>query len=252
MAALLFEYLMPGMRRVDFPSKHQNAMSRSTRYKSIKNVMLRFQTVFSSPFFAEYVIFSNRQKQIDVTREIQINVNRERQDMPESALNLHLDPQTGNLYPVVFPNHQTIMPSQLCFRRQLLPEYRTSFAVFDWLEVGSARILHSNIRDRRAAILCISATDETRRDAFLETEHPQKQTPLVAALKDAYGRDYPMRIAKRLKRLLWLCENPFRVPEKEYNKRYLQHDKFDLDLRREDAKYMMDLLDIEPRIPCQL
>eukprot|EP00544_Gedaniella_sp_CCMP2646_P011066 CAMPEP_0202484688 /NCGR_PEP_ID=MMETSP1361-20130828/3699_1 /ASSEMBLY_ACC=CAM_ASM_000849 /TAXON_ID=210615 /ORGANISM="Staurosira complex sp., Strain CCMP2646" /LENGTH=243 /DNA_ID=CAMNT_0049113399 /DNA_START=88 /DNA_END=816 /DNA_ORIENTATION=- len=241
MAGFLFEYAMPGMRRSLFlpapgstmmMSKEENdnnyvhshhtqeqqgscspAILASTRYKKIEKLFLRFETMYSEPAFETYIQqFHEEVPSLLSAKEI-----------PFSAL---------------------------------AREYRCSYHIFDWMHKGNTAWLMGNIRRRRAAHLWILANDEDRRDCLLNIDGNQKETTTTStalrlneATKTAFGQDYHMMIQKKLKKLMWLCEQPFLANPTNKQKRALQQQRvWNFSLQKEEALYLVELYDLPKRI----
>jgi hypothetical protein len=241
MAGFLFEYAMPGMRRSSPAPRSTMMMSKeendnnyvhyhhtqeqqsscsptilsSTRYKKIEKLFLRFENMYSEPAFETYIQqFHEEVPSLLSAKEI-----------PFSAL---------------------------------AREYRCSYHIFDWMHKGNTAWLMGNIRRRRAAHLWILANDEDRRDCLLNIDKETTTTsttalPLNEATKTAFGQDYHMMKQKKLKKLMWLCEQPFLANPTNKQKRALQQQRVrNFSLQKEEALYLVELYDLPKRISFEM
>lgn len=145
---------------------------------------------------------------------------------------------------ITFP--ELVSPHDIDFW-ELMPEYRCSSMIFDWAHFGNEAMRFGNYRRRRAALYWIAADDEARRECLLNVE---KETTLNQFTKDALGQDYPMRIEKRLKRMMWQCEQPFKMDKKTFKRRETdRYVRLAFDIGKEEALYMLDLYDLPRRLP---
>lgn len=302
MAAFLYEYMMPSLRHpmyrrhprlqgVPIPHKFiiggplppQNLeiqgapsqtktvvessgpISRSTRFKASPKFLSHFQKGYQEDAFCFYYLRDRRV------------LERFRQQTSPAVL--------GSL---PFPLHDvftTYTKEEDAWNTNVPPprppprikfadvhaELRRSLAVIQWIHHGQDSMWLADNKHQAVTREFLLSNDTVRRRMLLDYETHQDSCRLTKLFIRDLGRDYPMRIDKLLRRLPWLCRQPFLESDKQYFKvrvglhaypskgrlKHLQQNRLEtrqtpttnFSLTREDAKYLMELYQLQFKDP---
>ena len=233
MASLLYEYTIPGLRRVMnlgnsglLNSEIQRIYTKGIQPKrnpSLNNVFKLMERAYNSSEFYDYLQYCN--------------------DNPDKkALNVDNQPTITE----IIQRNNNEMPSQNIQFLDLCSDIRMSYQLFDFLHNGKSAVLMGNSRRRFVSYIWIYSTDEERKQCLINTD--KKDTLLNRSVKEAYGQDYKgIIIPKRLKHINWLCDEVIMTDKYIKSGRIKRHKKPSQDPKRsftlqyEDAMYLKNL-----------
>ena len=232
MASLLYEYTIPGLRRVmhlDDSGLLKSSEIQRIRMKgiipkrnpSLKNVFKLMERAYNSSEFYDYLQYCN--------------------DNPNTkAVNIDNQPSITE----ILKRNNNEMPSQNIQFMELCSDIRMSYQLFDFLHKGKSAVLMGNSRRRFVSYIWIYSTDEERKLCLLNTD--KKDTLLNRSVKEAYGQDYKgIIIPKRLKHINWLCDETIKtdryVKSGRIKKKSSQDPKRSFTLQYDDAWYLKSL-----------
>jgi hypothetical protein len=262
MAGFLFEYTMPGMRRVPnfHPLKDQPAkvpMTSAVVYTRVPRFFQRFQALYRDPSFEEYLHQYNGAPACLEQPVIRNTMTPSGTTTPTIASPRWKSPC------ITFPDNEIPVPIKDITFWELMPEYRCSQMIYDWMHIGEKSLRFGNVLRRRATLFWIVASDDVRREALLFVHNQQQQQKqkqqkqhytedqqrMIQLTKSALGQDYVMRIEKRLHKMMWQCEQPFKADTRFYEKRQAErYTKLGFEISKEEAAYMGNLYNLPKRL----
>mmetsp|Transcript_30667 Transcript_30667/g.74301 ORF Transcript_30667/g.74301 Transcript_30667/m.74301 type:complete len:227 (-) Transcript_30667:532-1212(-) len=215
LAALLFEYMMPGLRHQSFPTRAPKTLvyapfARTARYQTTKQIVNRFQLGYAHNNFTQYVDSSSHWTQSDLDKK---NENR-----------------LGT-----FPIRCATPPREVSFE-QVLAELRISTALIQWIHRGENQIWLGHAKHQPVVREFLLSADHVRKRMLLHPEQHLETCPLTKLYTKDLGVDYKMRIGKLRRRLPWFCKQ-FLVREKGK--------QMNLSLTPSDVHYLVDLYELK-------
>ena len=236
MASLLYEYTVPGLRRV--MNLEDSSLLKSSeiqricmkgvvpkRNPSLNNVFKLMERAYNSSEFYDYLQYCN--------------------DNPDiKAINIDNQPSITE----ILKRNNNEMPSQNIQFMELCSDIRMSYQLFDFLHKGKSAVLMGNSRRRFVSYIWIYSTDEERKQCLLNTD--KKDTLLNRSVKEAYGQDYKgIVIPKQLKHINWLCDETIKtdkyIKSGRIKKKPSQDSKRSFTLQYDDAWYLKKLYKLD-------
>lgn len=227
LAALLFEFMMPGLRHPSFPKRasvQSNALVctplvRKARYQTTKKIVNRFRSGYTHDTFAQYVNAASSWTQCD------FDWNRNLQGTS--------------------PIRCQTPPCAVSFE-EILAELRISTALIQWLHRGNNQIWLGHAKHLPVTREFLLSCDNVRKRMLLDHEEHMETCLLTKLYIKDLGVDYEMRIGKLRHRLPWLCKQALlskSSPQEEH-----AAGPMNLSLTRADAQYLVDLYDLKLKI----
>jgi hypothetical protein len=207
LTGIFFEYMMPNQRHQTFLPRSKLIREKG-RYHS-KTFLKGFQREYSGKQFQSYW-----------------------------DRNLFTHTESRSTEASTLDNSESLSPKDVPFKL-VISELRRSSALIDWIYVGNRGDWLGNKHLRYAALMWLKADDAVRRRFLRDTDLYKDNCPAVQAYLKAIGKDYKMRINKRIKDLSFRCQQSFRVAE------HIRHtNPLNFQMARVDAAYMIRLYDL--------